>query len=114
MAGVKIYEHNSPGQTIMDIEGDIIFGEGTGTLREEIRRSIREGRCNIVLNLARVRYVDSSGLGEMVSGLLAACREGGQIRLMNVSPNVQELLNVTKLATVFDVYTGTQAGAGGR
>lgn len=111
MAGVKIYEHKSPGRTILDIEGDILFGDGTATLREEIRRSIREGRTNIVLNLARVRYIDSSGLGEMVSGLLAACREGGQIRLMNVSPNVQELLDVTKLSTVFEVASSAEIGA---
>jgi anti-sigma B factor antagonist len=91
--------------TILDLEGDITFGEGTTTLRKETRRLIGEGRPNILLNLAQVRYVDSSALGEMVSALIATRREKGRIALLNVTPNVWELFEITRLATVFDTYT---------
>jgi anti-sigma B factor antagonist len=104
MNEVQISQRQSGDVTILDVDGNITFGEGTTTLRTEIRRVINDGRPEIVLNLAQVRYVDSSGLGEMVSGFMAAQRDGGYLKLMNVSPNVRDLLEVTKLVSVFDVY----------
>jgi anti-sigma B factor antagonist len=109
MVQLKVVERQSRGVTILDLEGDITFGEGTTTLRKETRRLILGGRPNILLNLASVRYVDSSALGEMVSALLAARRENGRMALLNVTPNVWELFEMTRLATVFDTYSDEQA-----
>lgn len=104
MAGIRVCERQFGGMTILDLEGDVIFGEGAATLRKETRRLIEQGHANILLNLAKVRYIDSSGMGEMVSALMAAHRKGGQLGLMGMSPHVRELFEITKLTTVFNIY----------
>lgn len=101
---VTVSERQFGWATVLDLEGDITAGEGTAALRRETRRLITEGRVDIVLNLARVRYIDSSGLGEMVAAQTAARRGGGQVALLAPTPNVREVLKVTRLASVFDVY----------
>ena len=90
--------------TILDLEGGITFGGGTVHLRRETRRLIAEGRADILLNLAGVRYVDSSGLGEMVAAQTAARRVGGRVAILSPSANVRELFEVTALTGVFDIY----------
>src|SRR5918993_5936654 len=89
--GVACGERQSGRVTILDLEGGITFGGGTAALRRETRRLLAEGRPDILLDLARVRYVDSSGLGEMVAALLAARRAGGQVALLAPTPNVREV-----------------------
>ena len=96
--------------TILDLEGSITFGVGTSALRRETRRLIAEGRADILLDLSRVRYVDSSGLGEVVAALAAARRVGGRVALLGLSPNVGEVFEVTRLVAVFDIYDD-EAGA---
>lgn len=109
MTEIKVSERKFEEVTVLNFEGDITIGQGTSILRQETRRLIKEGRINIILNLADVRYIDSSGLGEMVSALTASGREGGTIVLLNVSQNVRELLRVTKLVTVFRIYNDEQS-----
>ena len=96
--------------TILDLEGDVTLGEGTAGLRRETRRLIDEGQVYILLDLARVRYVDSSGLGEMVAAQSAARRAGGQVALLAPTPNVREVFEMTRMAQVFDIYAD-EAGA---
>lgn len=108
MTELKSSERYFEDVTILDFENDIIIGQGTSELRQETRRLIGEGRVKIILNLAKVKYVDSSGLGEMVSALTTAARKRGNIVLLNVSPNVMDLLRVTKLVSVFAIYGDEQ------
>ena len=110
MAAVTVGERRFGRATVLDLEGGVTFGEGTATLRRETRRLIAEGRVEIVMNLAGVRYVDSSGLGEMVAALLAARRAGGQVALLGLSSNVREVFEMTRLVEVFDIYAD-EAGA---
>ena len=90
--------------TILDLEGSITFGGGTADLRQQTRRLIAGGCAEILLNLAGVRYVDSSGLGEMVAAQTAARRVGGRVAVLSPSANVRELFEVTALTGVFDIY----------
>ena len=89
--------------TIVDIGGRIVLGDETDALRATIRDLIGEGKKKIVLNLAGVDYIDSSGVGELVSGFTAVRRAGGELKLLNLTKKVHDVLNVTKLYTVFDV-----------
>ena len=89
--------------TIVDITGRITLGEETGLLRDTVRKLIAEGKKKIVLNLANVDYVDSSGVGELVSSFTTVRNSGGELKLLNLTKKVQDVLYVTKLYTVFDV-----------
>ncbi|PYS78412.1 MAG: anti-sigma factor antagonist, partial [Acidobacteria bacterium] len=86
------------------LEGKITIGEGSVSLRSAIRRLIEEGKKKILLNLAGVGYVDSSGIGELVSSYTTIQREGGQLKLLKLTQKIKDLLTITKLLTVFDVY----------
>jgi len=101
---VSITERQVGDVSILDIEGNIITGESAQTVRGIIRRLLAEGRCKIFLNLAQVRWVDSEGLGELVSALVAVTREGGQIKLLKVRGNIRELLEITGLHAIFAIY----------
>jgi anti-sigma B factor antagonist len=89
--------------TIVDINGRITLGDETGKLRDTIRRLISEGKKKIVLNLAHVDYIDSSGVGELVSGFTTVRNAGGELKLLSLTKKVQDVLYVTKLYTVFDI-----------
>jgi len=91
------------GVTIVDLSGKITLGEGGVTLRDEVRKLVGEGKKKIVLNLAEVNYIDSSGLGELVSAYTAVKNAGGELKLLNLTSKVRDLLVITKLVTVFDV-----------
>ena len=91
------------GVTIVDLSGKITLGEGGITLREEVRKLLGEGQKKIVLNLAEVNYIDSSGLGELVSSYTSVKNSGGELKLVNLTSRVRDLLVITKLVTVFDV-----------
>jgi len=91
------------GVTIVDLSGKITLGEGGITLREEVRKLLAEGKKKLVLNLAEVNYIDSSGLGELVSAYTAVKNGGGELKLLNLTSKVRDLLVITKLVTVFDV-----------
>ena len=90
--------------TIMDVSGRITLGEGCTQLRELIREQLSKGNKNVLLNLGDVSYIDSSGIGELVSSYTAVSNQGGSLRLLNLTKKVQDLLQITKLYTIFDVH----------
>jgi len=104
MAELNIRERQAGDVTILDMEGKITIGEGSVSVRSAIRRLLEEGKKKILLNLGGVSYVDSSGIGELVSSYTTIGREGGQLKLLNLTQKIQDLLGITKLLTVFDTY----------
>ncbi|MFN2480967.1 MAG: STAS domain-containing protein [Pyrinomonadaceae bacterium] len=105
MAELNISERQAGDVTVLDLGGKITIGEGSVSLRGAIKRLVEEGKTKILLNLANVGYIDSSGIGELVSSFTTVQRtEGGQLKLLNLSSKIRELMVITKLHTVFDVY----------
>jgi anti-sigma B factor antagonist len=104
MAELNIRERQAGDVTILDLDGKITIGEGSVSLRGAIRRLVEEGKKKILLNLSGVGYVDSSGIGELVSSYTTTSSKGGQLKLLNLTQKIQDLLTITKLLTVFDVY----------
>src|SRR5712692_4476895 len=94
---------------IVDLSGRIALGDGSGTLRETVKDMLKEGQRNILLNLGEVSYIDSAGLGELVGAYATVTNQGGQIKLLNVQRKVDDLLQVTKLYTVFESFTSETA-----
>jgi anti-sigma B factor antagonist len=90
--------------TVVDVSGRITLGEGCTQLRELIRAELGKGNKNLLLNLADVTYIDSSGIGELVSGYTGVARQGGALKLLNLTKKVHDLLQITKLYTVFDIF----------
>ncbi len=90
--------------TVVDVSGRITLGEGCSQLRELIREQLGKGNKRVLLNLADVTYIDSSGIGELVSAFTALSNSGGQLKLLNLTKKVHDLLQITKLYTVFDVH----------
>ena len=104
MAELNITERQAGDITVLDMNGKVTIGEGSVALRGAIRRLLGEGKKKILLNLGQVGYVDSSGIGELVSSFTAVNKEGGTLKLLNLTQKIQDLLAITKLLTVFDVY----------
>jgi anti-sigma B factor antagonist len=104
MAELDIRERQAGDVTVLDMSGKITIGEGSVALRSAIRRLLEEGKKKILLNLAGVGYMDSSGIGELVSSHTAISKEEGQLKLLNLTDKLESLLAITKLLTVFDVY----------
>jgi len=92
------------GVTVIDITGRLTLGDAPTVLKDEIRRLIEEGKTSLLLNLTGLTYLDSSGLGLLVGAYAAANRAGGQLKLSNLTSRVKDLLLITKLYTVFEVY----------
>src|SRR5207247_10114682 len=101
MAELNIRERQAGDITVLDMDGRITIGEGSVALRSAIRRLLEEGKKNILLNLAGVGYIDSSGVGEMVASYTTVNKEGGQLKLLNLTDKLQDLLTTTNLLTVF-------------
>jgi anti-sigma B factor antagonist len=91
------------GVTIMDLSGRITLGEGSVVLRDQIRELLGKGEKKILLNLGDVTYIDSSGIGELVSAFTTVRNQGGELKLLNLTKKVHDLLQITKLYTVFDI-----------
>jgi anti-sigma B factor antagonist len=89
--------------TIVDINGRIVLGDEIGTLRDAVHDLVAKGKKKIVLNLADVDYIDSSGVGELVGSFTTVRNAGGELKLLNLTKKVHDILNVTKLYTVFDI-----------
>lgn len=94
---------------VLDLAGKLTLTDNPGRLKETITRLIRQGEANIVLNLAQVNYIDSSGLGELVASHTTAWRDGATVKLANIGRRVWDLLVLTKLATIFDCYGSEEA-----
>jgi anti-sigma B factor antagonist len=100
---MKISTREVDGVTIMDIAGRITLGEETGALRKAVRDLLDKGKKKIVVNLAEVNYIDSSGVGELVGSFTTVRGQGGDLKLANLTKKVHDLLQITKLVTIFDI-----------
>lgn len=100
---MKVSTRQVDGVTILDLSGRITLGEGSVTLRDAIRDLVNKGEKYILLNLGDVSYIDSSGIGELVSAFTSVKNSGGELKLLNLTKKVHDLLQITKLYTVFDV-----------
>jgi len=89
--------------SVIDVAGRITLGEGSAALRETLRDMVAKNQNKILLNLADVTYIDSSGIGELVSAYTTVTNTGGQLKLLNLNKRVKDLLQITKLYTVFEV-----------
>lgn len=103
MSSLKSQIRQMEGVTILDLSGRITLGEGSVVLREQIRDLLAKGQKKILLNLADVTYIDSSGIGELVSAFTAVKNQGGELKLLKLTKKVHDLLQITKLYTVFDI-----------
>ncbi len=90
--------------TVIDAVGRITLGEGSSVFRETIKDLVSKGNKKLLLNLAEVSYIDSSGIGELVSGFTSVSNAGGNLKLLKLTKRIQDLLQITKLYTVFEVF----------
>ncbi len=101
---VKLTTRQVGDVTVVDAVGRITLGDGATTFRDTVRDLANGGNKKLLLNLAEVSYIDSSGIGEMVSGFTTVTNQGGQVKLLNLTKRVKDLLQITKLYTVFEVF----------
>jgi anti-sigma B factor antagonist len=104
MAELDVKERQAGDVTILDLRGEVRIGEGSIALRDAIRNLTAAGKKKLLLNLAGVSYIDSSGIGELIANYTTVSRQGGQLKLLKLTDRVQNLLVITKLLTVFDAY----------
>ena len=104
MAQLSINQRQAGDVAILDLNGEVRIGDSATALRGAIRELVAAGNKKILLNLAGVRYIDSSGIGELIANYTTVGRTGGQLKLLSLTDKVQDLLVITKLLTVFDVY----------
>ena len=104
MAELDVKERQAGDVTILDLSGEVRIGQGSVSLRDAIRGLADEGKKKVLLNLAGVKYIDSSGIGELIANYTTVSRQGGQLKLLNLTDRIQNLLVITKLLTVFDSY----------
>ena len=108
MAQLTIKRRQAGDVTILDLSGKITIGEGSVELREAVKDLLGKGEKKILLNLGDVSYVDSSGIGELVSSYTTAQNQGGHLKLLNLTKKIQDLLMITKLLTVFQTFDNEQ------
>ena len=101
---MDIKERVVGGVSILDLSGKIVLGEGDMQVKERIRDLLADGQRRILLNLAEVNYIDSAGLGALISSYTTTKRDGGSLRLVNLTKRIQDLLAITKLITVFETF----------
>lgn len=104
MAELDVKERQAGDVTILDLNGSVRMGEGAVSLRNAIRGLVEQGKKKILLNLGAVKNIDSSGIGELIANYTTISRDGGQLKLLNLTEKIQNLLVITKLLTVFDSY----------
>ena len=108
MAQLTINQRQDGDVTILDLSGKITIGEGSVQLREAVRGLLDSGNKEILLNLGDVSYVDSSGIGELVSSYTTTSNQGGHLKLLSLGKKIKDLLMITKLLTVFQTYDDEQ------
>jgi anti-sigma B factor antagonist len=106
---MKIEQRTIGEVQVLDCSGKITLGDGTMMVRNTVREIVQKGGKKILLNLADVPYIDSSGVGELVSSFTTVTGNGGQLKLVHLTPKTRELLTMTKLLTVFQVYDNEQS-----
>jgi anti-sigma B factor antagonist len=102
--GIKVNERQVGDVTILDISGRIMLGDGTALLRDATRDLISQGKKKLLLQLNHVPHIDSSGIAELVSAFVAARREGGDVKLLNLTKRVQETVEIVKLGSIFELF----------
>jgi anti-sigma B factor antagonist len=105
---MEIDERTVGDVVVLDIKGRVQLGEGDEMLKDKVNSLLNQGRKKIVLNLAEVPYIDSAGLGEVVRTFTTVSRQGGSLKLLNLTKRITDLLAITKLLTVFDTYDSEQ------
>jgi anti-sigma B factor antagonist len=101
---MEIQERTLQDVVVLDLTGKLTIGEGDELLKERISNLIQQGHRNLLLNLEGVPYVDSAGLGEIVRTYTTVSRQGGKLKLVNLTKRITDLLAITKLLTVFETY----------
>lgn len=107
---VKLTTRQIGDVTVIDAEGRITLGEGSSTFRDTVKDLSAKGHKKVLLNLGDVSYIDSSGIGELVSGFTTLSNAGGQLKLLKLTKRIQDLLQITKLYTIFEVFDDEAAG----
>lgn len=101
---LKMHTREAKGVVIVDLSGRLTMGEPCAALRDEVRDQTQQGYCRILLNLAEVTYIDSAGLGELTAAYTSVKNRHGELKLMNLTKRVHDVMQITKLYTVFEVY----------
>jgi anti-sigma B factor antagonist len=101
---MQIQERMSGDVVVLDLKGKITLGEGDELLKDKVNSLVNQGHKKIVLNLADVPYIDSAGLGEVVRTYTTVSRQGGSLKLLNLTKRITDLLSITKLLTVFETF----------
>ncbi len=101
---MKITKREKNGVTILEVEGKVTIGKGDVVLREAVLQAIGEGPAKLLINLGEVSTIDSSGVGELVSAYTTVTNRGGKLKLVNMPPKVSDILQITQLITVFEVF----------
>ena len=104
MAEPDVNQRQAGDVTILDLTGEVRLGDSSVALRDSVRKLADGGKNKVLLNLAGVKYIDSSGIGELIANYTTISRNGGQLKLLNLTDRIQNLLVITKLLTVFDSY----------
>ena len=104
VVNLYIHERREGDVAVLDLKGRIRISGGTLALHKSIRCLVDEGKSKILLNLAGVTHIDSTGLGELISSYVTLSNKGGQIKLVHLTERLQDIMTITKLLTVFDVY----------
>ena len=107
---VKLTTRQIGDVTVIDAAGRITLGEGSSTFRDSIKELTVKGHKKVLLNLGDVTYIDSSGIGELVSGFTTVSNAGGQLKLLKLTKRIQDLLQITKLYTIFEVFDDEAVG----
>ena len=107
---IKMTNSEVDGVSVVTLDGRIVLGEESNSLREKLKSMLVEGKKKIVLNMVNIKYIDSSGLGTLVAAHVSAKTQGASVRLCNLGKNFHEVMRITKLLTIFDVYD-TEAAA---
>jgi anti-sigma B factor antagonist len=101
---MQIDERSVGDVMVLDVKGKVTLGEGDEMLKDKVNSLVNQGHKKIVLNLAEVPYIDSAGLGEIVRTYTTVSRQGGNLKLLNLTKRITDLLSITKLLTVFETY----------
>src|ERR1041385_7021372 len=101
---MQIVERKNSDVTVLDLKGKITLGEGDELLKDKVNSLVNQGQKKIILNLAEVPYLDSAGLGEVVRAYTTVSRQGGSLKLLDLTKRITDLLAITKLLTVFETY----------
>ncbi len=105
---MEIEERDNGGVKILDLKGKLTIGEGDELLKDKVNSLIQQGYQKLLLNLEGVPYVDSAGLGEIVRTYTTVSRQGGKLKLLNLTKRIEDLLAITKLLTVFETFESEQ------